>query len=48
MRSFDKAEFKKKIVLKEVIFDLRDIHVTDGGMVLHKTSWPKHITYKEL
>ena len=35
MRSFDKAEFKKKIVLKEVIFDSRDIHVTDGGMVLH-------------
>ena len=29
------AEFKKKIVLKEVIFDSRDIHVTDGGMVLH-------------
>ena len=48
MRSPDKAELRKKILLKEAIHDSRDIHVTDGGMVLYKTSCPKHVAYKEL
>ena len=48
MRSPDKAKLRNKILLKEAIPDSRDIHVIDGGMVLHKTSWPEHITYKEL
>ena len=39
---------RKKIALKKAIHDSRDVHVIDGGMVLYKTSWPKHITYKEL
>ena len=38
MRSPDKAELRKKILLKEAIPDLRDIYANDGGMVLHKTS----------
>ena len=48
MRSPDMVELRKKILLEEAMPDPRNTHVTDGVMVLYKTSWSKHITYKEL
>ena len=48
MTSPNEVELRKKILLKKETFDPRNIHVTDGGMVLHKTCCPKHITYKEI
>ena len=39
---------RKKLLLKEAMPDPRNINVTDGGMVLYTTSWPKYITYKKL
>ena len=48
MRSPDKVELRKKILLEEAMPDPRNTHVTDGVMVLYKTSWSKHINNKEL
>ena len=48
MRSPDKIELIKKILLEEAMSDPRNTDVTDGVMVLYKTSWSKYITYKEL
>ena len=48
MRSPDKIELRKKILLEEAMLDPRNTHVTNGVMVLYKTSWSKHIINKEL
>ena len=42
------VELRKKILLEEAMPDPRNTHVTNAVMVLYKTSWSKHITYKEL
>ena len=48
MRSPDKAELRKKLLLKKAMPDPRNINVINGGMVLYTTSWPKYITHKKL
>ena len=48
MRSPDKIELRKKILLEEAMLDPRNTHVTNGVMVLYKTSLSKHIINKEL
>ena len=46
--SSDKTDLRNKVLTCEAASTVNAIHIVDGGMLLHKVSWPKKVTCKLL